>query len=82
MMRFRSIAKECGREEASFYLEEADWDIKRALDAYRADLQWETNAPQPRKARVPPPHSALNTFDKSDRCVLTQADNDSFPFRS
>jgi CRISPR/Cas system-associated exonuclease Cas4 (RecB family) len=48
--RFRAVAK-CDKEEASFYLEEHEFDVERALAAFRADLEWEKQAPQPQKAR-------------------------------
>jgi len=50
--RFRAVAK-CDKEEASFYLEEHEFDVERALAAFRADLEWEKQAPQPKKARSP-----------------------------
>jgi len=46
--RFRAVAK-CDKEEASFYLEEHEFDVERALAAFRADLEWEKQAPQPKK---------------------------------
>ncbi len=39
----------CDRCEATFYLDEHDYNLEAALSAYREDLRWENTAPPPRK---------------------------------
>jgi len=43
------VAAKCDRDEANYYLEDHDFDVQRALAAFRADLEWEKNAPKPQK---------------------------------
>lgn len=37
----------CSRQEAAFYLEEAEWDAEAALAAHREDVEWESENPSP-----------------------------------
>ena len=52
LLRFQRMVK-CSRPEARYYLEDADWSLQLALQAYAADSDWERG--QAQEEANPPP---------------------------